>query len=373
VVQQFKYPGTAELQQLIYEGIAADFAAQPRAWDLQARRHCSPADAGTSPEALQAAQQQLQQGLRATGGSLAMYGAYTAFLSEHLRALLAAGDAEQVQAAAKLAQQLFKLYQEGADSPSPSPSSSSSMAAEQQEREQLFCSWVQLALKLKQPKIALKAARRGCDRLPSSAAAWRQRLQLELQLRSARQAPAAQLHEAIKGALALVPADGAPALWLLALEALQGSPEDLLALQGLLVRLQSCRAQGPVEGGMGAVAAAFLGALQQQQGPEAVRALVQQLLRVPATGGEFFKAAIRLEEQLPPQAGGGQVGGSRVRELYEAAVAAYGEVDPSLWLGYAQLEQRSGRSAGQVYWRATRALAEPDPFIEQYRQVVGLA
>ncbi len=390
MVQQFKFPGTAELQQQIYEGVAADFAAQPRAWELLARRHCSPADLGSSAEALQAAQQQLRAGLQATGGAAAMYRVHAAFLLERLEALLAAGDAEQAQEGARLAQQLFKLYQEGTDAAAAvSAAGAGSQEQEQREREQLFCAWVQLALKLKQPKIALKAARRGCDRLPASAAVWRQRLQLELQLRAARQAPSAQLHEAIKAALAAVPVEDAPALWLLALDALQGSPEDLRDLQALLVRLQACRARGPAQGGMGAVAAAFLRVLQRAQGAEAARGFVQQLLKVPPTGGDFFKAAIQLEEEEQEQgkgkgegeeelrggageAGGRQAAGRRVRQLYEAAVAAYGEADGALWLGFARFEQRSGRSAGQVYWRATRALAEPDAFIEQYRLTVGL-
>jgi hypothetical protein len=39
----------------------------------------------------------------------------------------------------------------------------------------------------------------------------------------------------------------------------------------------------------------------------------------------------------------------------------------------ALLEQQAGRGgAGKVYWRAVRALAEPEGFIEEYRRAVGL-
>ena len=50
----------------------------------------------------------------------------------------------------------------------------------------------------------------------------------------------------------------------------------------------------------------------------------------------------------------------------QAGVTAHGSVDHEMWLQYATFEQRHLRGAGNVYWRAVRALAEPDVFVAAY-------
>jgi hypothetical protein len=63
----------------------------------------------------------------------------------------------------------------------------------------------------------------------------------------------------------------------------------------------------------------------------------------------------------------------RVRAVYDAWVAAYGSSDVELWVQYALFEQGQGRQGpGKVYWRAVKAVEEPDEFIQQYRSRVGL-
>jgi hypothetical protein len=51
----------------------------------------------------------------------------------------------------------------------------------------------------------------------------------------------------------------------------------------------------------------------------------------------------------------------------QTAVDAYGAFDTALWLRYAQHAQRAGKQAGMVYWRAIKALEQPEPFIEEYQ------
>lgn len=50
----------------------------------------------------------------------------------------------------------------------------------------------------------------------------------------------------------------------------------------------------------------------------------------------------------------------------QAGVAAHGSVDHELWLQYAAFEQKQSKGAGNVYWRAVKALAEPDEFVAMY-------
>ena len=50
----------------------------------------------------------------------------------------------------------------------------------------------------------------------------------------------------------------------------------------------------------------------------------------------------------------------------QAGVAAHGSVDHELWLQYAAFEQKHLKGAGSVYWRAVKALAEPDDFVAMY-------
>jgi len=46
-------------------------------------------------------------------------------------------------------------------------------------------------------------------------------------------------------------------------------------------------------------------------------------------------------------------------------VDAYGDEDTELWLRYARWEQSCGRGVGKVYWRATKALSDPQEFVQQ--------
>jgi len=56
-----------------------------------------------------------------------------------------------------------------------------------------------------------------------------------------------------------------------------------------------------------------------------------------------------------------------VARLFEAGLDAYGAEDSDLWLALAKYEGGRGKGGGHVYWRATRALVDPDPFVLRFR------
>ena len=49
----------------------------------------------------------------------------------------------------------------------------------------------------------------------------------------------------------------------------------------------------------------------------------------------------------------------------QAAVDAYGREDTELWLRYARFEEAQGHGTGDIHWRATKALDNPDAFVAQ--------
>jgi len=255
---------------------------------------------------------------------------------------------------------------------------------------EVYVRWASAAVMLAQPKVALRAVHKGCERWPSNAQVWSHRLKLELEMRGRKQHHADDLFATLESALAAVPAAEAAALWEQALQALgqhqqlqqkqqQPQPsEDLQRLQELLVRTLAASARGPVHGGMGSVVGSFLRHLHLEHGPSAARALSSRLLTLPAAGGDFFRTAIELEQQQL-EAEECTKGTKKYKEreryvqrLFEAAVDAYGAEDADMWLAYTRFEASRGKGAGQLYWRATKALDDPDGFIHRFRELQGV-
>lgn len=58
---------------------------------------------------------------------------------------------------------------------------------------------------------------------------------------------------------------------------------------------------------------------------------------------------------------------SRLQRVFDVAVDAYGSEDVELWLQYALFKQNTSKSAGSVYWKATKALAQPEEFIALFK------
>ncbi len=103
------------------------------------------------------------------------------------------------------------------------------------------------------------------------------------------------------------------------------------------------------------------------------------LLKVPAPGGDLYRYAIKMEREALAVEGAAERTGAhskkaakRLGDLYEAAVAAYGATESDLWLDYARWLVQCGKGAGQVYWRATKELTDPDSFVVQYREALNV-
>ncbi|WIA08040.1 hypothetical protein OEZ85_007510 [Tetradesmus obliquus] len=419
VLGRYRSPGVAGLRQEVLDSIRQDFPEEPEAADLLARAACHPADPAASQEDVQqavqeferllggssttpsstaaaaaagggrqskrrkssaavaaaaadaASQQQQQQAVQLPqAAAVQLYRLYCAYLAQRLEVLL--GDEARVLEAAGCAQQLFKLMLRAHEA-----------AAADVE---LYQQWVALACKLQQSKVALRAARLACEAHPKAAAAWQLRLQQEAAAKgskasssssSAAAAGSVQLLDVIKQGLGQVPAAKAEVLWLQAFELCCDAPGELQQLQQLLLStVTRTAAKGPARGGLGAAAGACLTLTWQQQGADAARALWQRLLLLPPAGGDMFSAMVHLEAgetAAASQAAQSADALQRVRAVYDAWCAAYGSSDAELWVQYALFEQAQGRQGpGRVYWRAVKAVEDPDEFIQQYRSRVGL-
>jgi hypothetical protein len=182
----------------------------------------------------------------------------------------------------------------------------------------------------------------------------------------------AALLRLFRTAAAAVPAEELPLLWGLMLRAVPPGSDEFAPLTNLLV---ACATAAPSSAGLGSVAADFLAAVQSSGlGMPATRAFYRRFLGLPATGPALFVAAIELEVAAGGDDGKGKRGATSssgsgvVGQLFEAAVAAHGAHDADLWLRYAAYVSTLRGGGGDVYWRATKALDDPDDFIAAYRQ-----
>jgi hypothetical protein len=265
-------------------------------------------------------------------------------------------------------------------------------------------------------QVALKAARLATEAHPSSASTWETRLDLEAEALGVSTAVAAataadggpseggssqqqqqhrqQLFALVVQALKQVPAAAAGHIWDLGFDvatatAAAGSNAQLAALQKqLLAAVTAAAVRGPDVGGLGAVVGRCLEVTWGTSGAAAARKLWQQQQLLPPAGGDMFRAMVGLE-RATLKASGSSKGDAqqqqqqqqltaeavkRVRAVYEAWAGAYGSQDAGLWVEWAVFEQQQGKAgAGNVYWRAVKALDEPEGFIAEYRQQVGVA
>jgi len=61
----------------------------------------------------------------------------------------------------------------------------------------------------------------------------------------------------------------------------------------------------------------------------------------------------------------------RARRVFETAVAAHGDEDWQLWTLYVAHVRTAGGAVGDVAWRATKALRDPEPFRAAMQQADG--
>ena len=351
-----------------YEAAIAAAAAAVAADDDEEAGEQADAGAGGASRAKRAQQRQQRRERLA-----ALWRLYAAFLRERFEAALAAsaaagGDEARVAAAAAAAQALLRALQRAHEAGAAS--------------EGVYELWADAALRLGHKKMALKAAQLACAAHAASPGAWARRVALEAQLRGPGPAAAARLLAVLREALAAVPADRAPGLWTEALRVCT-APGDLGQLAALLVESRLGAARAPASGGLGAAAAAVLSAVWDACGADAGRALFAKLAALPPAGGDLYRRMVELEgaalEAAVAATGCGSKAGSdsaaavgRVRRVLEAAVDAYGDCDAALWLAYARFEQRHARrGAGPIYWRAVKALADADEFVQEYRRSVS--
>eukprot|EP00198_Chlamydomonas_reinhardtii_P001190 XP_001690525.1 predicted protein [Chlamydomonas reinhardtii] len=413
VLRRFEYGFVEGLLDQVYDSIQKDFGQSEEAWDLLARRKVDfpasrtggPAAAEQTEEAeADAAERQLQAGgaegdsesgpagpwdadahaaacqvyeaaLTALPGPC-MHQLFAGFLCGTLEQLMEAGagpGAEAaVAAAVGVAARLFGLLQRA--------------HSEGHSTTDTYLTWAEWAGRVGQPKMALKAARKGCERFPADVAMWRRRLQLEQAAAAGREEE--QLLPVLKSALQATQPDQAAELWLMAVEVMPASSPEFGRLGEMLGMACAKVAKKAASGGLGQAAAALVGKARDALGLDAARALYGKLLAVPAPGGDLYRVALRIEEAaagMPPASSSGsgaaavvpavvalpKAAAKRVTDLYEAAVAAYGRSEADLWIGYARWVVAGGKGAGKVYWRATKELAEPDGFVAAYREAIG--
>lgn len=176
-----------------------------------------------------------------------------------------------------------------------------------------------------------------------------------------------------------------------AFEWAQDMPNELKRLEKAFLWSLASNRKGPSTGGAGAAASKLLKVVWAKAGMDASRELFDKLQKLPPAGGDMFRTMVELEKQgvvdveaLPASEEGvtsskrrriasaksGATLATRpceqVRIIYEAAVASYGAEDHLLWLEYAASQDVT--TAGAIYWRAVKALHNPDVFIAAYKE-----
>lgn len=401
------------LEDQVYSSVASDFATDEDAWDLMARRPLAaaaraqqadmPDDAGPGP-ASSVGRTLSDAQLKAHAAVLELYErAVAAVKTERMYDLFAAyleGRLEQLMSMAAAATASSSSLPEASTSGHDQQQAGARgnkrrrgdvaaaggaaelvdlMAAAGVELLAVFLSahkqrcapvalyvrWVGWAQRLGQAQMAVAAARHGCARHGTHAELWSLRLTLEVDAR------APELLGLFRTAVGAVPSGDSCGLWLLMLERVDAGSGDFQHLVDLLVTAATA---APSTAGLGRVVAACLARVRTAQGLDHARAFYRRFLTLPAADAAYFLAAIDMEHEEEGASGcakaphGASAKASATRVLFEAAVSAHGSKDAELWLRYAMYEAEARRGGGSIYWRAVKALHEPEAFILAYRE-----
>lgn len=372
VLQSVELPAKEELETFILNDIAAVFENTPGAVALQARRAMAAAalreqedteaqDEGMSLHAIQAGLEVFSSSLQESS-SRELYDKLIEYLEEHIQTALEWRNttSQSGQIAAVLVQECIKVITEAKESGHASP--------------QAVLTLTRAHLRLGQLNEALQAA--GGVKI---AALERQHMGLHATTASlsgtagtAAAPTAAVLEKALRESF-----NGGRRveLWYTALRIAVASNEPLETFGKLLIEQQRGSAKGPVQNGMGGAAAALFTAMWTTAGPKSARKFYTSLFKVPSPGGELVHAILDAELALLQAAGSSGVDGggssssclslAKIRDVFEAGVAAHGHADEDLWLRYLKFEQMhdSGKKAGTIHWRAVKALEAPDAFV----------
>ncbi|KAG7673476.1 hypothetical protein Ndes2526B_g03074 [Nannochloris sp. 'desiccata'] len=372
VLQSVELPAKEELETFILNDIAAVFENTPGAVALQARRAMAAAalreqedteaqDEGMSLHAIQAGLEVFSSSLQESS-SRELYDKLIEYLEEHIQTAVEWRNttSQSGQIAAVLVQECIKVITEAKESGHASP--------------QAVLTLTRAHLRLGQLNEALQAA--GGVKI---AALERQHMGLHATTASlsgtagtAAAPTAAVLEKALRESF-----NGGRRveLWYTALRIAVASNEPLETFGKLLIEQQRGSAKGPVQNGMGGAAAALFTAMWTTAGPKSARKFYTSLFKVPSPGGELVHAILDAELALLQAAGSSGVDGggssssclslAKIRDVFEAGVAAHGHADEDLWLRYLKFEQMhdSGKKAGTIHWRAVKALEAPDAFV----------
>ena len=115
---------------------------------------------------------------------------------------------------------------------------------------------------------------------------------------------------------------------------------------------------------------------RHDQGLEAAWNFIKRFSKLTFPGEDFFLAAIDIELEASRNVTGSEAGtissggtvNVDIKKLFEAAVSCYGRHSPELWVRYAQYEVSCDGGGGGIYWRATKALEDPEPFVALYQE-----
>jgi hypothetical protein len=252
-----------------------------------------------------------------------------------------------------------------------------------------YLAWHDWALRLEQHGLAETAIISGCERAPQSAELWVRRIQRAVETvgeaagssgratggSSDRVVSFSGVVLLLKRAVGSVKsAEDVASVW----EAVVGDGVGLVSpgtsdwselVRALEAQLYAS-AKGPLHGGMGRVAAVLCRSVVMHGGFSALREFYTPLLRCPCPGGDFIRYLVQVEKEAQKEA---RVGGcsTQLRAVFEAGVASYGGIDVRQWVDYAICEVGGMQGPGGIYWRATKALAEPQEFIDLYRAEIG--
>jgi U3 small nucleolar RNA-associated protein 6 len=377
VLQSVELPAKEELETFILNDIAAVFGNTPGAVALQARRVMAAAalqehenteaqDEGMSLHALQAGVGVFSSFLQESP-SQELYDKLVEYLEEHIQTAfeMSTTRSQSGQLAAALVHECIKVITEAKESGHASPHA--------------VLSLTRAHLRLGQLKEALQSA----AGVKSTAL---ERHHMGLHATAASLSGTAGIAAALLEKALRESSDKGRRieLWYTALRIAVASNEPLDVFGKLLFEQQSGSAKGPVQGGMGGVAAALFTAVWTSAGPKSARTLYRALFTVPSPGGELIHAILDAELALRQATrsidGDNEVedGDSssflsiaKIRDVFEAGVTAHGYADEDLWLRYLKFEQmhHSGKKAGMIHWRAVKALEAPDVFVAKAHMI----
>jgi U3 small nucleolar RNA-associated protein 6 len=116
-----------------------------------------------------------------------------------------------------------------------------------------------------------------------------------------------------------------------------------------------------------AVASALVDWVLHAEGLQRAREVYTRLIALPSPGLSFLKSCIAIEAGLVGD--GNAEALKQLRKLFNIAVEHYGRYDDGLWLEYCAQERRAGNieEAGNVYWRAKKALVNSTNFLEKHQ------